>query len=185
MEHGAVPSAGGIISLHSASMGTRYMPNTRCLACGVLPCVSQRAAYDRAYAGWTPQCESLKHPAAPISPDCPAELGMEGVLSCAGQGGERLCQRRVGRPGRLRAWERLACSVRLPTALCRLFGLKSTLDRISTDGMLPLSSSLDTVGWFARAPEPLQQIGSILLDASAEGPCPTRRITTLPALACM
>lgn len=68
-----------------------------------------------------------------------------------------------------------ACSVRLPASLCGLFGIRATLGRVSTDGMLPLSPSLDTVGWFARAPELLQQIGSVLLDASAERP----RLTTL------
>jgi amidase len=76
-----------------------------------------------------------------------------------------------------------ACSVRLPAALCGLFGMRPTLGRVSTDGMLPLSPSLDTVGWFARAPELLQQIGSILLDASAEGPRPTTLLIAEDAFA--
>ena len=41
-------------------------------------------------------------------------------------------------------------SVRLPAILCGVFGLKPTIGRISTSGVLPLSPSLDTVGLFAR-----------------------------------
>ena len=66
-----------------------------------------------------------------------------------------------------------ACSVRLPAALCGLFGIRPTLGRVATDGMLPLSPSLDTVGWFTRTPELLQQVGSVLLDARTERPRPT------------
>jgi amidase len=49
--------------------------------------------------------------------------------------------------------------------------------------MLPLSPSLDTVGWFARAPELLQKIGSVLLDASAAHPCPTTLLIAEDAFA--
>src|SRR5215468_1723076 len=76
-----------------------------------------------------------------------------------------------------------ACSVRLPAALCGLFGMRPTLGRVSTDGMLPLSPSLDTVGWFARTPELLQQIGRVLLDARAEGPRPTTLLIAEDAFA--
>ena len=41
-------------------------------------------------------------------------------------------------------------SVRLPSACCGLAGLKTTLGRISTHGVWPLSGSLDTVGPLAR-----------------------------------
>jgi amidase len=41
-------------------------------------------------------------------------------------------------------------SVRLPAACCGLAGLKTTLGRISTAGVWPLSQSLDTVGPIAR-----------------------------------
>lgn len=56
-----------------------------------------------------------------------------------------------------------ACSVRLPAALCGLFGIRPTFGRVSTEGMVPLSPSLDTVGWFAREPELFQKIGRVLL----------------------
>ncbi len=57
-----------------------------------------------------------------------------------------------------------ACSVRLPAALCGVFGFRPTLDRVSTRGLVPLSPSLDTVGWFARDPELLLKVGNVLLD---------------------
>lgn len=41
-------------------------------------------------------------------------------------------------------------SVRLPSACCGLAGLKTTIGRISTRGVWPLSESLDTVGPLAR-----------------------------------
>ena len=41
-------------------------------------------------------------------------------------------------------------SVRLPAACCGLVGLKTTWGRISTEGVWPLSPSLDTVGPIAR-----------------------------------
>lgn len=49
--------------------------------------------------------------------------------------------------------------------------------------MIPLSPSLDTVGWFARAPELLQQVGSVLLDVRAEGPRPTTLLMAEDAFA--
>jgi aspartyl-tRNA(Asn)/glutamyl-tRNA(Gln) amidotransferase subunit A len=44
-------------------------------------------------------------------------------------------------------------SVRLPAAWCGLAGLKVTIGRISTHGVLPLSSTLDTPGPLARSVE--------------------------------
>ncbi len=60
-----------------------------------------------------------------------------------------------------------ACSVRLPAALCALFGFRPTFGRVPTDGMIPLSPSLDTVGWFARDAELLERVGRVLLGSSA------------------
>jgi amidase len=41
-------------------------------------------------------------------------------------------------------------SVRLPSACCGITGLKTTLGRISTEGVWPLSTSLDTIGPLGR-----------------------------------
>ncbi len=42
-------------------------------------------------------------------------------------------------------------SVRIPSAMCGLTGLKTTVGEIPTDGILPLSTTLDTVGPLARS----------------------------------
>lgn len=54
-------------------------------------------------------------------------------------------------------------SIRIPTALCGVAGIKPTFGRIPRDGSMPLAPSLDTPGFIARTPRDL----AILLEASA------------------
>jgi Asp-tRNA(Asn)/Glu-tRNA(Gln) amidotransferase A subunit family amidase len=42
-------------------------------------------------------------------------------------------------------------SIRLPAALCGVFGLKTTVGRWSTEGVFPLSPTLDSVGILSRS----------------------------------
>jgi aspartyl-tRNA(Asn)/glutamyl-tRNA(Gln) amidotransferase subunit A len=58
-------------------------------------------------------------------------------------------------------------SVRLPASWCGLTGLKTTIGRVSTHGILPLSPSLDTPGPMARSVE-----DAALLYRVIEGPDP-------------
>jgi aspartyl-tRNA(Asn)/glutamyl-tRNA(Gln) amidotransferase subunit A len=58
-------------------------------------------------------------------------------------------------------------SVRLPASWCGLTGLKTTIGRVSTYGILPLSPTLDTPGPMARSVE-----DSALLYRAIEGPDP-------------
>jgi aspartyl-tRNA(Asn)/glutamyl-tRNA(Gln) amidotransferase subunit A len=58
-------------------------------------------------------------------------------------------------------------SVRLPSSWCGLSGLKTTIGRVSTYGILPLSPSLDTPGPMARSVE-----DAALLYRAIEGPDP-------------
>jgi amidase len=58
-------------------------------------------------------------------------------------------------------------SVRLPASFCGIWGLRPTHGRVSTAGMVPLSPSADTVGWFAREPAVMERVGAVLLGEDA------------------
>ena len=58
-------------------------------------------------------------------------------------------------------------SVRAPANHCGLFGLRPTHGRISLDGVLDLSPSLDTCGWFARDIGTFARVADVLLGADA------------------
>jgi amidase len=60
-----------------------------------------------------------------------------------------------------------AGSVRVPSSHCGLYGLRPTHAVISTEGVLPLASSFDTVGWFARDAALLERAGDVLLPPAA------------------
>jgi|TARA_B110000003_G_scaffold167407_1_gene167454 amidase len=55
-------------------------------------------------------------------------------------------------------------SVRLPASFCGLYGARPTHGRVETDGVVPLSHSFDTVGWFAKDAKTLRVLGDVLLD---------------------
>lgn len=61
-----------------------------------------------------------------------------------------------------------AGSVRVPAAYCGIFGFRPTHGRISTQGIVPLGPSFDTVGWFAREAGLLTRCGRVLLRFSAD-----------------
>jgi aspartyl-tRNA(Asn)/glutamyl-tRNA(Gln) amidotransferase subunit A len=53
-------------------------------------------------------------------------------------------------------------SVRIPSALCGLTGFKPTASRVPTDGVLPLSYTLDSIGPLARSVACCVQLDSVL-----------------------
>jgi len=63
-------------------------------------------------------------------------------------------------------------SVRLPASWCGLTGLKTTIGRVSTYGILPLAPSLDTPGPMARSVEDAALLFSVM-----QGPDPLDRLT--------
>ena len=63
-------------------------------------------------------------------------------------------------------------SVRLPASFCGLTGLKVTIGRISTFGIIPLSSSLDTPGPMARSVEDVALLYNVM-----QGPDPLDPLT--------
>ncbi len=60
-----------------------------------------------------------------------------------------------------------AGSIRAPAAACGLFGLRPTHGSISTDGVIPLARSFDTVGILARSPKVLNAAWDCIHDPSS------------------
>jgi amidase len=54
-------------------------------------------------------------------------------------------------------------SIRVPSAYQGLYGIRTTHGVISTDGLLPLAPSFDTVGWMTRDAATLAAVGSVVL----------------------
>ncbi|XWS57554.1 hypothetical protein CRYUN_Cryun09bG0184400 [Craigia yunnanensis] len=54
-------------------------------------------------------------------------------------------------------------SVRVPASYCGILGFRPSHDAVSTSGVIPMAQSFDTVGWFARDPVVLNQVGRVLL----------------------
>jgi len=61
-------------------------------------------------------------------------------------------------------------SVRVPASYCGVASVRPPHGRVAMDGVVALSPSLDTVGWFANTPELLATLGQILLDGNAVTP---------------
>ncbi|KAM3246289.1 outer envelope protein 64, chloroplastic [Capsicum annuum] len=53
--------------------------------------------------------------------------------------------------------------VRVPAAYCGVLGFRPSHGTVSHTGIIPVSASLDTVGWFAREPSILRRVGHVLL----------------------
>ncbi len=68
-------------------------------------------------------------------------------------------------------------SVRVPAALCGIFGMRPSHDRISLAGAMPLAPSYDTVGWFARSAALLERVGDRLLDGADRKLAPRKLLT--------
>jgi amidase len=67
-------------------------------------------------------------------------------------------------------------SVRAPANHCGLYGIRPTHGRISLEGVLGLSPSLDTCGYFARDMETFARVSAVLLGEDAVGLPPTIRL---------
>jgi amidase len=57
-------------------------------------------------------------------------------------------------------------SVRVPAALCGVYGLRPTHDRVDLTGAVLMAPSFDTCGWFAPSPGVLRRVGGALLDGA-------------------
>lgn len=68
-------------------------------------------------------------------------------------------------------------SIRIPAAFCGLVGFKPSANAISREGVLPLSTTLDTIGVIARNVADCAAMFDVLRDV----PAPTRGRASLPA----
>jgi amidase len=57
-------------------------------------------------------------------------------------------------------------SVRVPAALCGVYGLRPTHNRVDLAGAVLMAPSFDTCGWFAPSPGVLRRVGGVLLDGA-------------------
>ncbi len=57
-----------------------------------------------------------------------------------------------------------AGSVRIPASYCGIYGFRPTHGAVSLEGVHPMAPSFDVAGWFARTPDVLAKVGSVLLD---------------------
>ncbi|SCY96365.1 amidase [Paenibacillus polysaccharolyticus] len=54
-------------------------------------------------------------------------------------------------------------SVRIPSSYCGLYGFRPTHGAVSTEGVIPLAHSFDTVGWMSQDVTILRNVGNALL----------------------
>ncbi|KAF9671309.1 hypothetical protein SADUNF_Sadunf12G0034000 [Salix dunnii] len=66
--------------------------------------------------------------------------------------------------------------VRVPAGFCGVVGFRPSYGAISKIGVLPVSASLDTVGWFAKDPNILRRVGHVLLQPAFGGQRSPRKI---------
>ena len=62
-------------------------------------------------------------------------------------------------------------SIRIPAAACGLVGLKPTLGELSTDGVVPLSTTLDHIGPICRSVEDAALLYGVLRGETTPAPC--------------
>jgi amidase len=56
-------------------------------------------------------------------------------------------------------------SVRIPAALCGVYGIRATRGRFNMAGAVPMAPSLDAGGWLAASPGVFRRAGEVLLEA--------------------
>lgn len=74
-------------------------------------------------------------------------------------------------------------SVRIPAALCGIYGIRPTHGRVDMSGAMPMAPTFDVAGWFAPGPGLLRNIGGVLLEGAGEHATIKRLILAEDALA--
>jgi len=73
-------------------------------------------------------------------------------------------------------------SVRIPAALCGIYGIRPTHGRVDLSGAMPMAPTFDVAGWFAPGPGLLHNIGGVLLEGTGEAAAIKRLIIAEDAL---
>ena len=128
--------------------------------------IAQSDEFAYSIAGSNPHYGAAPNPAAP------ARLG--GGSSSGPAAAVALGQARVG------LGTDTAGSIRVPASYQGLVGFRPTHGAVSTDGLLPLAPSFDTVGWLTRTVTDSRAVAGVLLPP-ADGHGPARRLVRLPA----
>ncbi|MFC5470254.1 amidase [Cohnella suwonensis] len=63
-------------------------------------------------------------------------------------------------------------SVRIPSAYCGVYGFRPTHGLVPADGVIPLAPRFDTVGWMARGPKELREVGAALIGGGSGSGAP-------------
>jgi len=58
-----------------------------------------------------------------------------------------------------------AGSMRIPASYCGVYGFRPTHGIVSLEGVHPMAPSFDVAGWFARTPDIMAKVGSVLFGA--------------------
>jgi amidase len=58
-------------------------------------------------------------------------------------------------------------SIRIPASFCGIYGLRTTHGRVDATGVMEMSKTFDTVGWFAPSAGILRMVGHVLLGEAA------------------
>ncbi len=73
-------------------------------------------------------------------------------------------------------------SIRVPASYCGLLGLRPTHNAVSTEGLIGLAPSFDTVGWFCRDAQLMASVGELLLPKRAATSLPPTTLVVCPEI---
>jgi len=71
-------------------------------------------------------------------------------------------------------------SINRPAAFCGVVGFKPSFGRVSTQGVIPLSPSLDTIGFFTQEVEAARRVAPLLLEDWRPNPISDRPLLGVP-----
>lgn len=167
---------------HRTGCGNPDWLRTHAPATATASCVTRALAAGARLIGKT-QCDELffslegenAHYGTPINPAAPERIpgGSSSGAAVAVAGG--LADFAIGTDA--------GGSVRIPAALCGLWGLRPTHGRMPADGVVGLAPSLGTTGWLARDPQLLARVGAALLDPDPAPWVPRRLLIAQDAMA--